>query len=47
MKNYAGHEKEPPSAHGGKKGGKTPPMHSHSARPKRHMKGGGRKRRMM
>jgi len=34
---YMGHEKEPPSAHGKKSGGKHPPMHSHSAKPKRKM----------
>jgi hypothetical protein len=38
--NFAGHEKEPPSKHGGGKGGKHPPIHSHSARPKRHLKTG-------
>jgi hypothetical protein len=45
---HMGFEKEPPAVYGGKgSGGPQPPMHSHSARPKRHMKGGhkrGRKR---
>lgn len=36
MRNYMGHEKEPPNARGGKGGGgKNPPMHSHSAKPHR------------
>jgi hypothetical protein len=45
--NYLGHEKEPPQPHGGKgvgKGSRRPLVHSHSARPKRSLKVG-RKRR--
>ena len=34
-----GHEKEPPQPHGPKEGGKQPPIHSHSHKPKRKMKG--------
>jgi hypothetical protein len=41
---HMGHEKEPPQPHGPKVGGKHPPMHSHSSRPKRHLKTGGKKR---
>ena len=37
---YAGPEKEPPQPNGPRVGGKHPPMHSHSARPKRHVKTG-------
>jgi hypothetical protein len=33
-----GHEKEPPQPHGPREGGRTV-IHSHSHRPKRHMKG--------
>jgi hypothetical protein len=40
---YMGTEKEPPPVHG-KRGGRRPVVHSHSARPKRSIKGGGRKR---
>lgn len=40
---YLGHDKEPPSRTG-KGGGKGPIVHSHSARPKRNLKGGGRKK---
>lgn len=45
--NYLGHEKEPPQPHGGKGVGKRsrPPLvHSHSARLRRSIKAGGRKR---
>lgn len=41
---YMGFEKEPPQPHGPKQGGKSPIMHSHSARPRRHHKVGARKR---
>jgi hypothetical protein len=42
---YMGHEKEPPQPHGPKAGGRRPPVHSHSARPKRAIKGGGKRGR--
>jgi len=47
QKMFAGHEKEPKSFHGGKgRGGKHPPMHSHSAKPHRKvMAGKGRGKR--
>jgi hypothetical protein len=32
---FAGQEKEPPTMNGPKAGGKQPPVHSHSAMPKR------------
>lgn len=46
---FMGQEKEPPAQFGKYKGrrnggGKHPPVHSHSARPKRTIKAGGRKR---
>ena len=41
---YMGFEKEPPQPHGPKQGGRHPLMHSHSARPRRHVKVGARKR---
>lgn len=40
---YMGHDKEPPQPHGPRQSGR-PPVHSHSARPKRALKTGGRKR---
>jgi len=36
---HMGHEKEPPQPHGPRPKG-HPPFHSHSSRPKRHIKGG-------
>jgi len=39
---FMGHEKEPPSARGGRRGGKQPPVHSHSKRPHRKIGGGKR-----
>jgi hypothetical protein len=33
-----GHESEPTQPHGPRVGGKHPPLHSHSVRPKRHIK---------
>jgi hypothetical protein len=39
-----GHESEPKQPHGPRVGGKHPPVHSHSARPKRHIKRNMRKR---
>lgn len=39
---FMGHEKEPPQPHGPKMTGR-PLVHSHSARPKRALKTGGRK----
>lgn len=44
---HLGHDKEPPSRGGHlgvKKGGKSPAVHSHSAKVKRHVKGGGSKK---
>ena len=41
---YAGHNVEPTQPNGPKVGGKHPPVHSHSARHKRNIKAGGRKR---
>lgn len=35
---YMGHDKEPPQPHGPRQSGR-PPIHSHSARPKRALKG--------
>jgi hypothetical protein len=35
---YMGHDKEPPQPHGPRQSGR-PLIHSHSARPKRHLKG--------
>jgi len=43
-KHFMGNEKEPPPAHGKRGGGRSPVVHSHSARPKRSIKTGGRKR---
>jgi hypothetical protein len=39
-----GHEAEPKQPHGPRVGGKHPPLHSHSVRPKRHIKRNMRKR---
>ena len=40
---HMGHEKEPPQPHGPRESGRTL-IHSHSARPKRHLKTSSRKR---
>lgn len=42
-RNFLGHDKEPPSR-SRKMGGKGPVVHSHSAKPKHVIKGGGKKR---
>jgi len=39
-----GHDKEPPQPHGPKQGGGHPLVHSHSFKPKRAVKGAGRKK---
>jgi hypothetical protein len=41
---YMGFEKEPPQPHGPKVGGRAPVVHSHSMKPKRHIKAGGKRR---
>lgn len=43
-RHHMGHDKEPKTLNGPKAGGKHPPLHSHSARHKRHVKSGGRKK---
>lgn len=40
---YDGHEKEPKQPHGPRVGGKAPLVHSHSARPKRNIRVGGKR----
>jgi hypothetical protein len=40
---YMGHDKEPPQPHGPRQGGRTPSVHSHSARPKRRIKTSGKR----
>jgi hypothetical protein len=42
-RHHDGMEKEPKQPHGPKQGGKHPLFHSHSARPKRHVRTGHKK----